>query len=206
MLSQPSLQPPRLASWLVDLFTPYDQVETIPGDIYEEFVSLASERGLSFARHWYWHQSLKTIAHLTLAAFRTSVWNVAGAVVAGILLMRFALNLSGQIQFTLLHVSAYYFDPVGVGIVVEVLLGLLIGLIVAALAKDNELVAALTLSLCLVILTGILLRQARFVSPYAHPERLPMLLFMFDDPMTFVLGAVIIRDIRLARLRKRAHA
>jgi hypothetical protein len=45
MLGQPSPRPPQVAAWLVGFLTPYDQVETIPGDLCEEFMALASNRG-----------------------------------------------------------------------------------------------------------------------------------------------------------------
>lgn len=64
-MSQASfVQPPRIAAWLVDLFTPVKQAESIPGDLLEEFLDLTSKLGVARARRWYWRQSLKTIAHL----------------------------------------------------------------------------------------------------------------------------------------------
>ncbi len=62
-MSQASfVQPPRIAVWLVDLFTPDKQAESIPGDLLEEFSDLASKSGVAFARRWYWRHSVKTIA------------------------------------------------------------------------------------------------------------------------------------------------
>ena len=59
-----STQPPRIAVWLVGLFTPDQEAESIPGDLLEEFSHLASNSGVPFARRWYWRQIAKTIAHL----------------------------------------------------------------------------------------------------------------------------------------------
>ena len=58
------VQPPRIAVWLVNLFTPAKETESIPGDLLEEFSQLASKSGVTVARSWYWRQTAKTIAHL----------------------------------------------------------------------------------------------------------------------------------------------
>jgi hypothetical protein len=48
MTSQASLvQPPRVAAWLVDLFTPGEQAESILGDILEEFSDVATKSGVA---------------------------------------------------------------------------------------------------------------------------------------------------------------
>jgi hypothetical protein len=62
MISQPSpVRPPPLAAWLVDLFIPGKHAESIPGDLLEEFSEIASRSALTYARRWYWRQSIKTI-------------------------------------------------------------------------------------------------------------------------------------------------
>jgi hypothetical protein len=38
----------------------------------EEFTALASTSGFAAARHWYWRQSVKTIAHLIGSEFRVA--------------------------------------------------------------------------------------------------------------------------------------
>ena len=43
------VRPPRMAVWLVDLFTPNKQSESIPGDLLEEFSELASKSGVASA-------------------------------------------------------------------------------------------------------------------------------------------------------------
>ena len=67
-----SLQPPRLAVWLVNLFTVPDNAEAIMGDLLEEFSQIAHQAGVVFARRWYWRQALKTIVHLIFTAYRTA--------------------------------------------------------------------------------------------------------------------------------------
>ncbi len=61
MSQAPFVQPPRIAVWFVDLFIPYEQAESIPGELLEEFSDLASKSGLVSARRWYWRQTAKTI-------------------------------------------------------------------------------------------------------------------------------------------------
>jgi hypothetical protein len=46
------VQPPRIAVWLVNLFTPAEEAESILGDLLEEFSHLASKSGVAFARSW----------------------------------------------------------------------------------------------------------------------------------------------------------
>ena len=90
MVTKSSLiQPPRLAVWLVNLFTPYEQSNSILGDLLEEFSDLASKSGMAFARRWYWRQSVRTVAHLIGSGFRAGPWQIAGVVVVGFLLSFF---------------------------------------------------------------------------------------------------------------------
>ena len=82
------LQPPRIAVWLVNLFTlTAEEAESIPGDLLEEFSHLASKSGVAFARSWYWRQTVKTIAHLVGSGFRVAPWSTTAAVVGGFLLV-----------------------------------------------------------------------------------------------------------------------
>src|SRR5881394_208843 len=87
MLRTPFVRPPRVAIWLVDLFTPDEDAEAIQGDLLEEYSELALKSGVASARRWYWRQSVKTIAHLMGTGFRVAPWSVAGAVVGGFLLL-----------------------------------------------------------------------------------------------------------------------
>ena len=73
MMSQDfSVQPPRIATWLIGLFTSDNEAEAIPGDLLEEFSHLASKAGVAIARRWYWRQTGKTITHLAGGAFRSA--------------------------------------------------------------------------------------------------------------------------------------
>ncbi len=84
-----SVQPPRVATWLIGLFTSDSEAEAIPGDLLEEFSDLASKSGIIFARRWYWRQTAKTITHLAAAAFRSAPRLMASLVVGGFLLHGF---------------------------------------------------------------------------------------------------------------------
>jgi hypothetical protein len=49
-MTRASLQPSRVASWLIELFTPCEQTESISGDLLEEFSDLAPKSGGAYAR------------------------------------------------------------------------------------------------------------------------------------------------------------
>jgi hypothetical protein len=46
MMSRTSFSPPRIATWLVDLFASDEQAESITGDLIEGFSEQASKSGL----------------------------------------------------------------------------------------------------------------------------------------------------------------
>src|SRR5687768_15483442 len=94
MSSRPDvIQPPRLAVWLITLFTPNGKAEFILGDLLEELSQLASKSGIACARRWYWRQTVKTIPHLVAAGFRTAPWTITAVVVGGFLLRWFVSRL-----------------------------------------------------------------------------------------------------------------
>ncbi len=162
MTSQtPLVSPPRIATGLVDLFTPDEQAESIPGDLLEEFSQLASKSGVASARRWYWRQSVKTIAHLIATAFRVAPWQTVGAVVAGILLRRFSSGLPEHAieaffdafpVFAHNHWHLYVFCVTNGFLIGGLLESILIGCIVAAAAKGREMAATTTLTVILAAL------------------------------------------------------
>ncbi len=87
MSQAPFVQPPRIAVWFVDLFIPYEQAESIPGELLEEFSDLASKSGLVSARRWYWRQTAKTIVGLIGKGFREAPWLTVGTVLGGFLVL-----------------------------------------------------------------------------------------------------------------------
>ena len=156
MSPTPCVRPPRLAVWLVDLFTPD---ESIAGDLLEEFSQIATESGAASARTWYWRQSVKTIAHLMGTGFRVAPLRIAGTVLVGFLLQRFGNRWPEQaimavLDFRRHHVTPYYTWSqvqnylfwLGNGILIgHLLLSLFVGCIVAAAAKGREMIATMTL-------------------------------------------------------------
>jgi hypothetical protein len=207
-------QPPPLASWLVDLFTPYDQAESIPGDLHEEFSNVASQYGILRARHWYWRQSFNSIAHLFAAAFRASPLSISGSVITGFLLLGWSAFFPERIEFAIFNwdhmYHANWYARVSWMRTMDIVIGhllscLLIGSIVALLAKGKELVAIFTLISLQILRAAVLLRFARYVTPFPHPEILPTVLFMIEYPIMLLLGAWIVRDARQTKSRTQSH-
>jgi hypothetical protein len=211
MVTKSSLiQPPRLAVWLVNLFTPYEQSESILGDLLEEFSDLASKSGMAFARRWYWRQSVRTVAHLIGSGFRGGPWQIAAAVVGGFLLYFLCSARLEQAVVAVLnfgrhpHDNPYYTwsqaqarirlieygDLVG-----QFLLSLFIGCMVAVAVKGREMVAAITLAFVLWVpqIAWFLVWSAR------HGPFLPLqLITPLSASIMTVTGAIIVRKSRSA--------
>jgi hypothetical protein len=213
-MSQASLvQPPRVATWLVDLFTPGEHAESIPGDLLEEFSDLASKSGVASACRWYWRQTAKTIALLIGTGFRVAPWSIVGSVLGGYLLLALGASLPEQVIVAVLHlrrhhVTPYYTWPqaqsylfwLNSGIWIgRLLMPLFIGCIVAAAAKGREMVATMTLVLVWGAMTGagILVSATRHWPEYAF--QLPFWVAQFGSSSMIVMGGVIIRESRSAR-------
>lgn len=150
------LQPPRIAAWLVNVFTPAEESESIVGDLLEEFSHLASTSGVGFARSWYWRQALRTIAHLAAKGFRAAPWSTLAAIVLGLLLIKLGYRLENRVIDAVLdryQVYEYHYE----GLVRSwITIGRLMGrFIVAALAggiiafdaKGREMTATVTIAL-----------------------------------------------------------
>src|ERR1700678_290990 len=159
MKSQPEFaQPPRIATWLVNLFIPAEDGESIPGDLHEEFSHLASKSGIAVARSWYWRQTVKTIAHLAGMGFRVAPWSTAAAVVGGFLLMRFVSGLPDKLlaaatdrylTYWSTHFKAYMFCATDGMFIAHLVGSVFVGCTVALTAKKREMVATMTLALVL---------------------------------------------------------
>lgn len=211
------VQPPRIAVWLVTLFAPAEEAESILGDLLEEFSHLASKSGVAFARRWYWRQTVKTIAHLAGSGFRVAPWSTVAAVAGGFLLIRFGLLFYGQAmeavldryrvyeylsdlgrQQPSLNVAAYMFWITRGMLIGRVLVETLAGGIVAVAAKGREMTATMALGLFLSALgvTGCLMMVARtgdyeFLFLWALPA-------VFADSIAIVVGGAIVRTRRSA--------
>jgi hypothetical protein len=155
MTSQPNLQPPRIARWLLTLFTPAEVTESITGDLLEEFSGLVTKSGLAFARDWYWRQTLRTIAHVGGNAISGAPWLMLVTILGGSWLIGFATRSSAHAMQTFLdahrvyesHPDVYLFwlkFPLEIGRVI--ICGLLGGMVALA-AKRMEMIAVIGISL-----------------------------------------------------------
>ena len=204
MISRPSpFQPPQLAAWLVDLFIPGEHAESIPGDLLEEFSEIASRSGLTYARRWYWRQSIKTIGQLVSAGFRAAPWLIIGTTVGGFLLFGFGYSLPDKLidavlEFRWHHVVPYftqremdaYLFWYSTGILAgRLLVALIVGCIVAIVAKAREMVATLTLSFVFFALNVVVwFKIAKFP--------LPIMLTSFA--ILIAMGGIVVREVRRA--------
>jgi hypothetical protein len=203
MTSHPDfIQPPRTAVWLLNLFSPtlFAPAEnSILGDLLEEFSALASTRGVAAARSWYWRQVLKTIAHLTGHAFRTSPWLITAAVVSGFLLRRLFAPLPERAIFAVLeryqvfnhHFGVYlFFASTGIDIG-HILVFLFVGSAVALGARKSEMAATMTLALIygLMAIVGSVVGAGR-TGDYALLWRLT---WYFADSFAILIGGAIVR-------------
>lgn len=201
--------PPRIAVWLVDLFIPNEQAESIPGDMLEEFTALASRSDVAAARHWYWRQSVRTIAHLIGSELRVAPRSIFAIVLGGYLLLAFAGSLPEQAIVAVLnlrrhHVTPYYtwsqaqaylFWFNGGILAGHILVSLVVGCLVATAAKSREMVTTISLVLFLCVMTGVgLVGTVRGNAPILWG----ILPWYAADWLAIVIGGAIIRTRRSA--------
>jgi len=197
-----SLQPPRLAVWLVNLFTVPDNAEVIMGDLLEEFSQIADQAGVVFARRWYWRQSLKTIVHLIYTAYRTAPWLTSAGVAGGMLARRLLWRWVEPTIFAFLdryqipeyHFNVYVFFA-STGLDIGFLIVFLFeGCIAAIVAKEREMAAATTLSLIYAALCGTAVVSWVVQGHWA----LSRLTWDFADTFAILVGGAIVRTQRSA--------
>lgn len=195
-------QPPRIAVWLVNLFTPSETAESILGDLVEEFTHLASKSGIVGARSWFWRQSLKTVAHLFRTGFRAAPWSTTGAVVVGFLLLRFLSGLPDKVlsavtdrylAYWSVHFKAYMFFATDGMLIAHLLASIFVGCMVGLAAKGREMVATVTLSLFLYALAGIAVLAIVMADRTGGVSFLRFLTGQFPDSLAIVIGGAIVR-------------
>jgi hypothetical protein len=197
------VRPPRIASWLVNLFSPAEAAESILGDLSEEYSLLASKSGPAVARIWYWRQAVKTIAHLAGGGFRIAPWSTSTAIVGGFVLLHFCLGWSERAIFTVLHryrvfdhhFAVYvFFASYGIEIG-RLILSVIVGSMVGLVAKGREMVAATTLGIVLCAMAGsaVLVWVAR-----GQDFLLWTLPWQFAGWVAIIIGGAIVRTIRSA--------
>jgi hypothetical protein len=209
------VQPPRIAVWLVDQFTPYNQTEAIPGDLLEEFSDLTSRQGIASARRWYWRQSIRSIGHLIGDGLRVASWSIAASTLVACLLGWCLFRLTDTTANAVLsryhvyyHVNPYVFW-LAYGILIErLIIPMLMGGMVALAVRGRELVASITVSLFIGTLSGmflvycIMLAVAHFPSWYKFPGiLLPQFVTTFLSPMMIIVGGIIVRKVRSSQHR-----
>lgn len=207
----PRLQPPFLATWLIELFDSDWRAEAISGDLLEEFSGLAAKSEVAYARRWYWRQSIKTVVDLMAAGFRTAPWLIAGTVIAGYLLLWWSLAYSlpetlivAVLDLRRHHVIPYYTQHemdahvfwLNTGVMIgNLLVPLFVGCIVAVVAKAREMVATLALSVLLFAMDILV-----WFNVARHwPERtipLPFVLTGLAHEILIPMGGVIVREVR----------
>lgn len=209
MTSQPHLQPPqppRIAVWLLTLFTPAEVEESIMGDLLEEFSGLAIESGRASARRWYWRQVLKSNIHASGSAFRAAPWLMLVTVVGGFWLIGLATRSSQHAMQTFLdarriyelHPNAYLFwlkFPLTIG---HIIICAGIGALVALAAKRMEMAAVVAVGLVQIAL--FLVGTAALIA--GGHEWLHWFLFMLPwNSLSFIATAIGGATIRICRSR-----
>jgi hypothetical protein len=199
-----SVQPPRLAVWLINLFSVPDNEEAIIGDLLEEFSQIALQAGVVFARRWYWRQALKTIVHLIYNAYRAAPWLTSAGVAGGMLARRLLWRLVEPTIFAFLvryqipeyHFNVYvFFATTGMDIG-YLLVFLLEGCIAAIVAREREMAAATTLSLIFAAMCAVAV--VSWVVK-GHYRALWMLTWNFADLFAILVGGAIVRTHRSAQ-------
>ncbi len=102
------VQPPRVAVWLITLFAPAVETESIAGDLLEEFSGLVIKSGVAVARRWYWRQTLRTVVHLVGSEIWDAPWSMLVIVGAGFWLTAFATRSSVRATQTFLDAYRLY--------------------------------------------------------------------------------------------------
>jgi hypothetical protein len=206
MMSRPSTtRPPRLAVWLVDLFTPDAHSESTLGDLHEEFAGLVATSGVAAARRWFWRQTLKSIGHLTGAAFRSTPWSIFGGVLLGFLLRRVGLSNPGSVvdlilraqqPYSNLHYHFYVWLVTWGMEIVGVIQSLLVGCAVAAVAKGREIIATITMVIVSAVLLALSFSLLLRRLPPNLPIPWPLLAFNLEGWIAILLGGVLVRKFR----------
>lgn len=194
---------PRGAAWLISLFADQEEVDSILGDLSEESSRLALQSGGALASRWYWRQTLKSLSHLAFSSFVAVPWLTILAALAGFLLRRLLAPLPGSVTFALVdrfgvyphHFGLYRFLASTALDIEHVLTFLLVGGFVALLARKREMAPAILLALMYAVMAvvGSVFGAIRS-GDYATLLRLS---WYFTDALSIVLGAILVRVLRL---------
>ena len=200
MTSEPHfVQPPLPAIWLTSLFAVAEERESILGDLLEEFSLLASKSGVPAARKWYWRQTIKTVPRIAGLALRSAPWMTFTAVVGGLVLRFLVGRLVGYVTFAVLHRYGVFFEhhhsTVYLLFNVEHLITfLLIGLIIAFVAREREIVV--TAILAFVFGASVVVGSAYGVVRYGIDPGFWRLTCYLADLFVIVVAGAIVRTHR----------
>lgn len=206
------VQPPRIATWLVDLFITEERTR-MQEQILDQFSDMASTRGIGCARRWYWKQSAKTIAGHIARGFRTAPLLIVGVVFGGAFLLYLAPDTSEEAILRLLdffnhHVTPYY-DPAGVArrefwmyctlLIVNLLESLIVGCLVAGVAKRREMIATMSLSFVSMGMTVTIFWEL-ITTHHVDPPLFPKIVIdQLGASLLMIMGGLIVRELRSAR-------
>ena len=202
MASQPHyVEPPPIAVWLIRLFALADKAESILGDLLEEFSLLASKSGAPTARNWYWRQTIKTVPRLAGFAFRTAPWMIVTAVVGGLVLRFLVGRLLGYVTFPVIHRYGEFFEHYHFTVylffnVEHLITFLLIGLIVARVAREREMVTTVTVAL--ILAASAVVGSTYGAIRYGIDPVFWRLACYLVDLLVIVVAGAIVRTHRLA--------
>lgn len=216
MMSQAdSVQPLRLAVWLITLFAPAERAESISGDLLEEFSQLSSQSGVPFARRWFWRQTVRTVAHLAVAEIRATPWRHAVTAITGFFLLKYELRfviptvealleefhvyehlaeVAGDVPTVEIGDKYMYFFWGGV-LIGRLLLEMLTGGIVTLTTKGKNLTTAVALGLLLSV-WGVVGSLAMLGNTETY-KIMPLFTLptVFAHSIAIVLGGVLVRAL-----------
>ncbi|HUA15923.1 MAG TPA: permease prefix domain 2-containing transporter [Verrucomicrobiae bacterium] len=197
-----SAEPPRLGAWILSLFLPAEYVESISGDLQEEFLQLRTKSGEAFARRWYWRQAWKTVARLAGRGFSAAPLSTTGAIVAGLLLLRLVHSLPDRLLSALTDRYLFYWSDhlhaylwLLRALPIEYLAGsAAVGFLVAVAAKEREMIATTALSTVLFAMAGV--ASVWVVASTGDSSFLWNLPRQCLDPLVIVIAGAIVRNRR----------
>lgn len=205
MSKSDSVHPPHVAIWLVNLFTPSKEAESIIGDLLEEYSHLCSQSGVAFARSWYWRQTLKTIADFTIAGYRAAPWSAIAAILGGWLLHGFLNTMLGRafdattdkyLLYWSNHFKLYVFLARDGMVIAHLIVSTLVGALVGFAARGREMFATMTLFVLgamgvIRLLVVVLIGQGRHIVFWG-------VAWYFAGLCAIVIGGAIVRMRRSA--------
>jgi hypothetical protein len=217
-----TVHPPQIAAWLVGLFIVEEQTDTQEQNHNEALSDSASTWGAGPARRWYRKQSAKTIAGHVARGFRTAPLLIVGVAFSGAFLLYLGTG-SGYIEETILRLLAFfnhhvtpYHDSKGAAVYLgrledAVLFGILlesliVGCLVAAVAKRREMIATMSLSFISLLMTVTIYWEA-IAAHHVDPSVFPKIMIdQLGASLVIVIAGIIVRELRSAATRDPSRA